>query len=243
MDPFIARSKNQLLAMLPDAEWQRWRPSLELVELPMGKVLHEPGERLSHVYFPLAAVVSICHFTAAGDMTKVALVGHEGMVDIASLMGEGCTNTHAVLVHGGHALRMRSSLIKHEFEHAGPVQSLMLRYIQAMIAQIGQTAVCNRHHSIDQALTLWLLLCLDRIPGNDLVMTQELIANMLGVRREGITDAALKLQRAGLIRYSRGHITVIDRKGLEHLSCECYRAVKNEHDRLLRLEQAIDFIA
>ena len=243
MDPFILQSKNQLLSLLPAAEWQRWHPWFELVELPTGKVLHEPGERLSHVYFPLSAVVSICHVTTAGDMTKVALIGHEGVVGISSLMGGGCTNTHAVLIHGGHALRMRSSLIKNDFEHPGPVQRLLLRYVQAMIAQIGQTAVCNRHHSVDQALNRWLLLCLDRIPDGDLAMTQELIANMLGVRREGITDAALKLQRAGLIRYARGHITVIDRAGLEHLSCECYQAVKHEYDRLLHLKPAIDLIA
>ncbi len=243
MTPSILRSRNQLLALLPDAEWQRWCPALELIELPTGKVLHESGECLSHVYFPLDAIVSICYFAATGGMAEVALVGHEGMVGISSLMGGGSANSHSVLLNGGTALRMRSSLIKNEFEHPGPVQRLMLRYIQALIAQIGQTAVCNRHHSVDQALNRWLLLCLDRFPGSDLVMTQELIANMLGVRREGITDAALKLQRAGLIRYTRGHITVIDRKGLERQSCECYRAVKNEYDRLLQMRQLNGLLA
>jgi len=239
----ILRPKNQLLTLIPDAEWQRWRPALELIELPTGKVLHESGEPLGHVYFPLDAIVSVCCFTANGGMTEVALVGREGVAGISGLMGGGAANSRSVLLNGGTALRMRSSLIKDDFSHPGPVQGLMLRYIQALIAQIGQTAVCNRHHSVDQALSRWLLLCLDRAPDGDLAMTQELMANMLGVRREGVTDAALKLQRAGLIRYSRGHITVIDREGLEHLSCECYRAVKDEYDRLLHPKQTTDVSA
>lgn len=232
MDLSVLRSRNQLLTLLPDAEWLRWHPALELVDLPTGRVLHEAEACLGHVYFPLDALVSLYLTCDTGAMAEVALVGHEGMVGISSFMGGGATNSNAVLIHGGHALRMPSTLIQSEFESSGTVRSLLLRYTQAMIAQIGQTAVCNRHHSVDQALNRWLLMCLDRVTGAELVMTQELIANMLGVRREGVTEAALKLQRAGLIRYARGHIAVIDRRGLEHLSCECYRAVKNAYDRL-----------
>lgn len=240
MSPSILRPRNQLLSQLPDAEWQRWCPALEPIDLTTGQVLHESGACSSHVYFPLNAIVSVCYSTATGDMTEIALIGHEGMAGLSSLMGGDALNSHSVVLNGGTALRLRSALLRDAFESPGPVQRLVLRYTQTLIAQIGQTAVCNRHHSVDQALSRWLLLCLDRVPDGELVMTQELMANMLGVRREGVTDAALKLQRAGLIRYRRGHITVIDRQRLERLSCDCYRAVKDEYERLLHPKRATD---
>jgi CRP-like cAMP-binding protein len=227
------RSKNQLLASLPVSEWPYWQPLLELVDLPAGRLLYEAGSCISHVFFPLTAVVSLYHVTASGATAEVALVGHEGVVGVSSFMGGGGSASHAVVLCAGQALRLSSSAIRRRFEQSSQVQSLMLCYTQALIGQMAHTAVCNRHHSIDQALSRWLLLSLDRVAGHELHMTQELIANMLGVRREGVTEAALKLQRAGLIRYARGHIILLDRPGLEHLSCECYRAIKAEYDRLL----------
>ena len=225
--------KNQLLAALPDAEWQRWLPQLEWVEMPLGQVLYESGTTLSHVYFPLTAIVSLLYVMENGASAEIAVVGNEGIVGISLFMGGESTPSRAVVQSAGHGYRLKAQTMKDEFNQAGPVLHLLLRYTQALITQMAQTAVCNRHHTLDQQLCRWLLLSLDRLQGNDLMMTQELIANMLGVRREGVTDAALKLQKVGLIRYTRGHISVLDRAGLEQRTCECYAVVKNEYDRLL----------
>ena len=225
--------QNQLLASLPDAEWQRWLPQLELVDLPLGKVLYESGGQMSYVYFPTNAIVSLLYVLENGASAEIAVVGCEGVVGISIFMGGGSTPSRALVQSAGKGFRLRSDAIKAEFEHSGPVMHLMLRYTQALITQMTQTAVCNRHHSLDQQLCRWLLLSLDRLQGNDLVMTQELIANMLGVRREGVTEAALQLQKLGLIRYARGHITVLDRPGLEARTCECYEVVRREYERLL----------
>jgi CRP-like cAMP-binding protein len=224
--------RNHLLAALPDAAWQRWLPKLELVDMPLGLVLYESGATLSHVYFPVSAIVSLLYVMENGASAEIAVVGHEGLVGVSLFMGGDSTPSRAVVQSAGKGFRMRSGVLKEEFKVA-PVLHLLLRYTQALITQMAQTAVCNRHHSLDQQLCRWLLLSLDRLRGNELVMTQELIANMLGVRREGVTEAALKLQKAGLIRYARGHITVLDRAGLEKRSCECYAVVKKEYDRLL----------
>ncbi|MCD2342740.1 Crp/Fnr family transcriptional regulator [Ideonella azotifigens] len=225
--------ENHLLAALPEAEWQRWRPQLEAVELPLGLVLYEAGLALSHVYFPTTAIVSLLFVLEDGDTAEIAVVGNEGLVGIALFMGGESTPSRAVVQSAGQGFRLSAQAIKEAFNRNGPVMHLMLRYTQALITQMAQTAVCNRHHSLDKQLCRWLLLSLDRLQGNELVMTQELIANMLGVRREGVTEAALKLQAAGLIRYARGRITVIDRPGLELRTCECYAVVKKEYDRLL----------
>ncbi|WP_439606412.1 Crp/Fnr family transcriptional regulator [Hydrogenophaga sp.] len=225
--------QNQLLASLPDAEWQRWLPQLELVDLPLGKVLYESGGQMSYVYFPTNAIVSLLYVLENGASAEIAVVGCEGVVGISIFMGGGSTPSRALVQSAGKGFRLRSDAIKAEFEHSGPVMHLMLRYTQALITQMTQTAVCNRHHSLDQQLCRWLLLSLDRLQGDELIMTQELIANMLGVRREGVTEAALNLQKAGLISYARGHITVLDRPGLEQRTCECYAVVKKEYDRLL----------
>jgi len=224
---------NQLLAALPSAEYQRWLPQLEAVPLELGQVLYESGATLAHVYFPTTAIVSLLYVMQDGASAEIAVVGFEGLVGVSLFMGGESTPSRAVVQSAGSAYRLRSELMKDEFNRAGPVLHVLLRYTQALITQMAQTAVCNRHHSLDQQLCRWLLLSLDRLRGNELAMTQELIANMLGVRREGVTDAALKLQRAGLIRYSRGHITVLDRAGLEGATCECYAVVKREYDRLL----------
>jgi CRP-like cAMP-binding protein len=224
---------NQLLAALPDAELQRWEPQLERVEMPLSQVLYEAGGPQSHVYFPTTSIVSMLYVMANGASAEIAVVGNEGIVGISLFMGGESTSSRALVQSAGTGFRLRAPVMKEEFDRAGPVLHLLLRFTQALITQMAQTAVCNRHHSLDQQLCRWLLLSLDRLPGNDLVMTQELIANMLGVRREGVTEAALKLQEAGLIRYARGHITVLDRPGLEKRSCECYAVVKREYDRLL----------
>ena len=223
---------NHLLAALPQAEWQRWLPELEWVQMPLGEVLYESGVTLSHVYFPTTAIVSLLYVMENGASAEIAVVGHEGLVGISLFMGGGSTPSRAVVQSAGEGFRLKAETIKDAFNHP-PVLHLLLRYTQALITQMAQTAVCNRHHSLDQQLCRWLLLSLDRLQGNELVMTQELIANMLGVRREGVTDGALKLQKAGLIRYSRGRISVLDRPGLELRSCECYAVVKKEYDRLL----------
>ena len=225
--------QNQLLAALPEAELQRWLPQLESVDLPLGRVLYEPGSTLSHVYFPSTAIVSLLYVMENGSSAEIAVVGQEGIVGISLFMGGESTPSRALVQSAGHGYRLEAQLMKDEFNRAGPVMHELLRYTQALITQMAQTAVCNRHHSLDQQLCRWLLLSLDRLQGNELVMTQELIANMLGVRREGVTEAALKLQATGLIRYARGRITVLDRLGLEHRTCECYAVVKNEYDRLL----------
>ena len=225
--------KNHLLAALPAAEWQRWLPQLERVEMPLGQVLYESGTTLSHVYFPLTAIVSLLYVMENGASAEIAVVGNEGIVGISLFMGGESTPSRAVVQSAGHGFRLNAQTMKDEFNRAGPVLHLLLRYTQALITQMAQTAVCNRHHSLDQQLCRWLLLSLDRLQGSDLVMTQELIANMLGVRREGVTEAALKLQKVGLISYARGHISVLDRAGLEQRTCECYAVVKKEYDRLL----------
>lgn len=223
---------NHLLRALPESDWERWQPLLEPVDMPLGQVLYESGGTLRHVYFPVTAIVSLLYVMENGAAAEIAVVGSEGIVGIALFMGGESTPSRAVVQSAGQGFRMRAEVIKDEFERA-PVLHLLLRYTQALITQMAQTAVCNRHHSLDQQLCRWLLLSLDRLQGNELVMTQELIANMLGVRREGVTEAALKLQKAGLISYARGHISVLDRPALEQRSCECYAVVKKEYDRLL----------
>jgi CRP-like cAMP-binding protein len=229
---------NQLLAALPDSEWLRWQSHLEEFHMPLGQVLYEPGATLSHVYFPTDAIVSLLYVMENGASAEIAVVGYEGIVGISLFMGGESTPSRAVVQSAGNGFRLRAQMMKEEFNRAGPVLHLFLRYTQALITQMAQTAVCNRHHSLDQQLCRWLLLSLDRLQNNELVMTQELIANMLGVRREGVTEGALKLQDAGLIRYARGRITVLDRGGLEKRTCECYDVVKREYDRLLPQTQA-----
>ena len=238
MDASKGSGLNQLLASLPPEEMTRWRPQLEEIDMPLGQVLYEPGTTLTHVYFPTTAIVSLLYVMENGASAEIAVVGSEGIVGISLFMGGQSTPSRAVVQSAGRGFRLQAQLMKNEFNRAGPVLHLLLRYTQALITQMAQTAVCNRHHSLDQQLCRWLLLSLDRLTGVELVMTQELIANMLGVRREGVTESAQKLQRAGLIRYSRGHITVIDREGLEKRSCECYAVVKKEYDRLLPMELA-----
>ena len=223
---------NHLLAALPAPEWSRWEPQLELVEMPLGQVLYESGGKLDHVYFPTTSIVSLLYVMENGASAEIAVVGHEGIVGVSLFMGGESTPSRAVVQSAGWGYRLKAAVIKTEFKRA-PVLHLLLRYTQALITQMAQTAACNRHHSLDQQLCRWLLLSLDRLDGSVLAMTQELIANMLGVRREGVTEAALKLQRAGLIRYARGRITILDRAGIEALSCECYAVVKKEYDRLL----------
>jgi CRP-like cAMP-binding protein len=230
--------RNQLLAALPAAEWERWSPLLELVEMPLGRVLYESGLSLAHVYFPIDSIVSLLYVMEDGASAEIAVVGNEGLVGVSLFMGGETTPSRAVVQSAGRGFRLEAQAMKNEFNRAGPVLHLLLRYTQALITQMAQTAVCNRHHSLDQQLCRWLLLSLDRLQGSELRMTQELIGNMLGVRREGVTEAALKLQAAGLIRYARGHITVLDRPGLEHRTCECYGVVKKEYDRLLPATQA-----
>jgi len=230
---------NQLIAALPDAAWQRWLPDLESVDMPLGQVLYESGGVLTHVYFPTTAIVSLLYVMENGASAEIAVVGNEGIVGIALFMGGDSTPSRAVVQSAGQGYRLSADAMKLEFDRADPVSHLLLRYTQALITQMAQTAVCNRHHSLDQQLCRWLLLSLDRLLGNELVMTQELIANMLGVRREGVTEAAHKLQQAGLIRYARGHILALDRPGLEKRSCECYAVVKQEYDRLLPAKTAL----
>ena len=225
--------RNRLLAALPDSEWTRWLPQLEWVHMPLGQVLYESGSTLSHVYFPTTSIVSLLYVMEDGASAEIAVVGNEGIVGISLFMGGESTPSRALIQSAGQGFRLKADLMLQEFNRAGPVLHLLLRYTQALITQMSQTAVCNRHHSLDQQLCRWLLLSLDRLDSEELAMTQELIANMLGVRREGVTEAAGNLQQAGLIRYQRGHITVIDRAGLEQRTCECYAVVKKETDRLL----------
>lgn len=224
---------NRLLAVLPNDTWQRLRPHLEPVHLHMGQVLCEAGGGVDYVYFPITAIVSLLLLTENGATAEVGVVGNEGMVGISLVMGGANTPSRAIVQCAGQAFRIKGEIFKKEFHHSQPLMHLMLRYIQALITHIAQTAVCNRHHCLDQQLCGWLLYNLDRLPGNELLMTQELIANTLGVRREGVTEAALKLQKQGLISYARGHISVLDRAGLERRACECYSVVKREYDRLL----------
>ena len=233
MTKHLNPKKNHLLASLPEAEFQRWLPQLEAVKLALGQVLYEPGVTLNYVYFPTSAIVSLLYEMENGASAEIAVVGNEGLIGIALFMGGGSTSNRAVVQSAGHGFHLSARAMKEEFDRAGPVLHLLLRYTQALLTQMAQTAVCNRHHSLDKQLCRWLLLSMDRLEGNELVMTQELISNMLGVRREGVTEAAVRLQTAGLIRYSRGRITVLDRPGLEKRTCECYEVVKTECDRLL----------
>jgi CRP-like cAMP-binding protein len=225
--------QNHLLAALPESEWERWVPELELIEMPLSHVVYESGATPRHVYFPTTAIVSLLYVLENGASAEIAVIGNEGLVGIGSFMGGDSTPSRAVVQSAGQGFRMKTDALKREFARSVPVLHVLLRYTQALLTQMAQTAVCNRHHSLDQQLCRWLLLSLDRVQGEELVMTQELIANMLGVRREGVTEGAMKLQKAGLIRYSRGHITVLDREGLERSTCECYAVVKKEYDRLL----------
>ncbi len=225
--------RNRLLAALPPDVQTRLFPQLELLSLPLGTVLYESGTALRYVYFPTDAIVSLLYVMKLGVSAEISVVGNEGLIGVAVFMGGESTPSRAIVQSAGSAYRLPGQLLKDEFNLHGNLLLLILRYTQALITQMAQTAVCNRHHSIDQQLCRWLLMSLDRLPDNNLVMTQELIANMLGVRREGVADAAGKLQRQGVIEYNRGHITVLDRPRLEHLSCECYAVVKKETDGLL----------
>lgn len=225
--------QNHLLASLPDEIFKRIAPHLELVSMPLGEAIYESGGQLHHVYFPTTAIVSLHYVLENGASAEIAGVGNEGVIGISLFMGGNTTPSRATVCTGGHGYRLKAGLVMEEFNRAGPLMRLMLRYTQALITQMSQTAVCNRHHSMEQQLCRLLLLTLDRLPSPELIMTQELIASMLGVRREGITETAGDLQRAGLITYRRGHITVLNRTGLEFRACECYNVVKKEFNRLL----------
>jgi CRP-like cAMP-binding protein len=225
--------QNYLLKALPPRDYERIQPHLELISMDLGDVLYEPGVRLRHVYFPTTSIVSLLYVMEDGASAEIAIVGNDGILGVSLFMGGETTPSRAVVQSAGFGYRLKAQSLKTEFARFGPTLHLLLRYTQALITQMAQTAVCNRHHSVDQQLCRWLLLSLDRLASNELSMTQELIANMLGVRREGVTEAAGKLQDAGLIRYSRGKISVLDRAGLEARSCECYQVVKTEMDRLL----------
>jgi CRP-like cAMP-binding protein len=223
---------NQLLAALSHAARERIYPKLRLVEMPLGKILHEPGDALRHIYFPTDCIVSLLYVLEDGSSAEICVVGNDGMIGVSLFMGGETTTSRAIVQSAGSAYRLKGRRLKQEFERQGETMHILLRYTQALITQMAQTAVCNRHHSVGQQLCRWLLLSLDRLPDNKLTMTQELIANMLGVRREAVTDAAGKLQKIGVITYQRGLITVLDRERLEQLSCECYAVVKKEADRL-----------
>jgi CRP-like cAMP-binding protein len=225
--------QNHLIGALPDGDYNRIAPHMEHIQLKLGAVLYEPGMKMRYVYFPTTAIVSLLYVLESGASAEIAIVGNEGLLGVSLFMGGESTPSRAVVQSAGFAYRLRASHLKDEFDRFGTFMHLLLRYTQALITQMAQTAVCNRHHSVDQQLCRWLLLSLDRLASNELQMTQELIANMLGVRREGVTEAAGKLHRLGLIDYKRGRITVLDRKGVEARSCECYAVVKKEFDRLL----------
>jgi CRP-like cAMP-binding protein len=231
--------QNHLLSVLPREDLDRWLPHLELVDMPLGHVVYESGKVEAYAYFPTTSIVSLLYVMENGDSAEIAVVGNDGVVGISLFMGGNSTPSRAVVQSAGGGVRLPAEFLKAEFDHFGPVSHLLLRYTQALITQMAQTAVCNRHHTLDKQLCRWLLLSLDRLPGHDLVMTQELIASMLGVRREGVTEGATRLQKAGLIKYSRGHITVLDRPGLEARVCECYAVVKQEYDRLLPMTRAV----
>lgn len=238
MSTLVDPRQNALLAALPLAEFERLFPNLESIWMPLGKVIHEAGDRPHHAYFPTTAIVSMLYVMEDGDSAEVAIIGREGMIGIALFMGGESMPNRAVVLSAGHAYRLQRPIFKHQFDRfggrrQGSLNQLLLRYTQALVTQTAQTAVCNRHHSVVQQLCRWFLLSIDRLPGNELNMTQELIATMLGIRREGVTEAAGKLQAAGLIKYNRGHITILDRPGLEARVCECYKIVKKEYDRLL----------
>ena len=236
--------QNLLLAALPDTVWQRLQPKLQAVQMPLHQVLYESGRTMSHAYFPTSAIVSLMHITQSGASVESAVVGNDGVVGVALLMGGGSTSSRAVVQTAGRAWRIGAMAIKEEFDRGGPAMQVLLRYTQALMTQLAQRAVCNRHHSLLQQLARCLLSSLDRVRGDELALTQEHIADMLGVRREGVTEGANRLQKWGLIRYSRGHICVLDRAGLQARACECYAVVKNECHRLLpepRPEPQLDF--
>lgn len=226
-------NRNHLLAALPAAEFERLAAHLEPMPMPLGQMLYEPGGQLEHAYFPVSAIVSLHYVTESGASASVAGVGNEGMLGVPLIMGGNTTPSSAVVQTAGHAYRLERRLLKEEFDRRGPMQRLLLRYTQALMTQMSQTAVCNRHHSVEQQLCRWLLTTLDRVDSGEIVMTQELVAALLGVRREGITEAAGRLQHAGVIRNRRGHIAVLERAGLETRVCECYAVVKKEFGRLL----------
>ncbi len=227
--------QNRLLAALPAETYERIAPNFELAPLLLGEVIYEPGSPIRHAWFPATAIISLSYVMESGASAEIAGVGNEGMVGVSLFLEGKTTSSRATVCTEGHGYRLKAPLLMEEFNRAGPLMHLLLRYTQAMITQVSQTAVCNRHHSMEQQMCRWLLLALDRLPSQEVVVTQELIAGMLGVRREGITETAGNLQRAGLISYHRGHITVLDRAGLEAHACECYQVVKREFDRLLRL--------
>jgi CRP-like cAMP-binding protein len=233
MPPTDSPNQNRLLAALPPEQFERLAPRLERIPMLLGETLYEPGGQLQHVYFPTTAIVSLLYTMESGASAEIAGVGNEGVLGIALFMGGDTTPSSAVVQTAGHGYRLPGRTLKDEFGRGGPMQRLLLRYTQALLTQMCQTAACNRHHSIEQQLCRWLLLTLDRLPSNELIMTQEQIASALGVRREGITEAAGKLQRAGIINYRRGHIAVLERPGLEASACECYAVVRKELDRLL----------
>jgi CRP-like cAMP-binding protein len=233
MDTRVLKDQNWLFHSIPLSLWQEFHKNLELVDLPLGKVLSESGFKMDYLYFPVTSIVSLLYELESGSSAEIAVVGNEGCVGICTFMGSVSTLTRSVVQSGGMGYRIKAATIANEFNNNPEIMRLLLRYTQALITQMTQTAVCNRHHTLDQQFCRWLLLSLDRLTSNDLKMTQELIANMLGVRREGVTEAALKVQKAGLIKYSRGHITILDRPGLERRTCECYRVVKKEYERLL----------
>ena len=239
--PATSPAQNYLLAALPEADYARLLPDLEPIVMPLGWVVYESGGHMGYVYFPTTSIVSLLYVTENGASAEIAIAGNEGLVGIALFMGGESTPSRAVVQSAGAGFRLKAAMLKREFARGGALQHLALRYTQALITQMSQTAVCNRHHTVDQQLCRWLLLSRDRLPNDQLKMTQELIANMLGVRREGVTEAAGHLQAAGLIHYSRGNITILDRAGLEKRVCECYSVVKREFDRLLpyRLDEAI----
>jgi CRP-like cAMP-binding protein len=237
-DLLPAAKHNHLLAALPHEQWERWREHLEFVELRLGEVLYEPGGTLTHVYFPTTAIVSLLYVMENGESAEIAIVGHEGVVGVSLFMGGGSTSSRALIQSAGGAYRLNAKLMKQEFDRGGPVLHLLLRYTQALMTQMVQTAACNKHHSLDQQLCRWLLLSLDRLQGTEMQMTRKLIAHMLGVTSERATEAALKLRDVGLIDYKDGRIKVLDRNSLEKRSCECYRVVKQEYDRLLPLQSA-----
>ena len=228
-----APRQNHLLAALPVVDYERLVDDLELIPMVLGDVLYESGSQQAHVYFPTNSIVSLLYVMEDGSSAEIAVVGNEGIIGVSLFMGGETTPSRAVVQSAGYAYRLKGQLLKREFSRSVELQQLLLRYTQALLTQMAQTAVCNRHHTVDQQLCRWLLLSLDRLASNELTMTQELIANMLGVRREGVTEAAGKLQEVGLIHYSRGRITVVNRPGLEAKACECYRVVKREFDRLL----------
>ena len=225
--------RNQLIAALPQAELARWLPHLEPAHMPLGAVIYESGCEMTHMYFPTTSIVSLLYVMKSGASAEIAVVGHEGVVGMPLIMGGGSTPSLALVHSAGEGFRLAANLMLEAFERGGPLMHLLLRYTQSLITQMAQTAVCNRHHSLDQQLCRWLLLSLDRLRSNELVMTQELISNMMGVRREGVTEAAGRLHKAGIIEHHRGRIIVLDRDRLEALTCECYAVVRKECDRLL----------